>query len=476
MDHAMIVVGLGFGDEGKGTVVDTLCKEQPDGTKASFVVRFNGGAQAGHNVVTPDGRHHTFSQFGSGTFHDVPTYLSKYVHVNPLAMESEALHLEACRVKNPFRLMHVDRDALVTTPFQVAANRLRELLRGQGRHGSCGMGVGESQKDFLDRGRDWCVSVGDLSETIPALLREKLRRQQEDKAAEFSELSNTANMTIQRELDVLRDSTLVDYLVPTYRAFSKKVHIVDEDWTRAAFTLARRVVFEGAQGVLLDEDFGFHPYTTWSKTTTQNAEACLELGQQHARVTRVGVLRTFHTRHGAGPLPTEGTLSSRYVSTDHNWANEWQGSFRTGIFDMVLARYALNVCRVDCLALTHLDKCGEEVGRSMALDYCDRYFSFDKTQSGWEDVKGRTWINPPKSLNEQTQIAISLQGAHPDEYCRVERFGSRAVLDLAYMLTDLLERPLALASYGSTCNEKHVGSWQLSMPRPRPFWLEGSPI
>ena len=86
MKKAYIVTGLGFGDEGKGTIVDYLTKEKD----ASLIVKFNGGPQAAHNVHTIDGKHHTFSQFGSGSFHPgVKTYLSKYVSVDPLAMLEE---------------------------------------------------------------------------------------------------------------------------------------------------------------------------------------------------------------------------------------------------------------------------------------------------------------------------------------------------------------------------------------------------
>ena len=108
-----IVVGLGFGDECKGATVDWLCAT----TDVEAVVRFNGGPQAAHNVITPDGRHHTFAQFGSGSFHEIPTYLSKYMLVNPFNLLVEAEHLAELGVMDPMSLVYIDQDALLVTPY-----------------------------------------------------------------------------------------------------------------------------------------------------------------------------------------------------------------------------------------------------------------------------------------------------------------------------------------------------------------------
>ena len=134
---AFLVAGLGFGDEGKGSIVDYLVRRE----NARTVVRFNGGAQAAHNVVTPEGAHHTFAQFGSGSFAGAETVLSKFVMVNPPALLKEAAALKGKGVEPQ---VYVDKAALVTTPFHVAVNRIKESRRGSGRHGSCGMGIFET--------------------------------------------------------------------------------------------------------------------------------------------------------------------------------------------------------------------------------------------------------------------------------------------------------------------------------------------
>lgn len=138
--RAIIVVGLGFGDEAKGATVDHLARAIPDTTA---VVRWSGGAQAAHNVVHGP-RHHTFRQFGSASLLGVPTILRAPMMIDPTALEVEAEELRSIGVAAPFSLLTVDARSLVTTPYHVALNRAREQARGEAAHGSCGMGVGET--------------------------------------------------------------------------------------------------------------------------------------------------------------------------------------------------------------------------------------------------------------------------------------------------------------------------------------------
>ena len=128
-----IVADLGYGDAGKGTVVDWLCSHG-GAEPVHTVVRFNGGAQAAHNVVAPDGRHHTFAQFGSGTFTPgVRTHLSRFMLVDPAALAAEAAHLGSLGIRDALDRLTVDRDALLTTPYHRAANQARERARGDAK-------------------------------------------------------------------------------------------------------------------------------------------------------------------------------------------------------------------------------------------------------------------------------------------------------------------------------------------------------
>ncbi|MCB0152481.1 MAG: adenylosuccinate synthetase, partial [Caldilineaceae bacterium] len=169
MHQAILTVDLGFGDAGKGSIVDFLTRE----TAAHTVVRYTGGAQAGHRVVTdgPGAQEHVFAQFGSGTLAGAATHLSRFMLVDPLAMEAEAAHLHSLGI-DAFGRTTIDRGARIITPFQRAANRLKELARGAARHGSCGMGIGETAADALALG-ERTLRAGDLAR--PDVLVAKLR-------------------------------------------------------------------------------------------------------------------------------------------------------------------------------------------------------------------------------------------------------------------------------------------------------------
>ncbi|MFE3457324.1 adenylosuccinate synthetase [Nocardiopsis aegyptia] len=349
-DEHAIVVDLGFGDAGKGVTVDLLCARRRYGA----VVRANGGAQAAHNVVTPDGRHHTFAQFGAGTLAPggpVPTHLSRFAVVDPFALAAEARHLSALGVPDPFALVTVDRRALISTPWHQAANRARELARGADRHGSCGMGVGETMAYALAHPED-APTAGDCAH--PARLRRKLRRLAEH-LAEATGTGNTGAWQENAGQAGAEEAPNLEECVAAYAAFAQRVRLVDEDHLAHLLTAAP-VVFEGAQGVLLDEWHGFHPYTTWSTTTTANPLALLAEAGRPGQARRIGVVRTYTTRHGAGPLVTEDPVLGAVLPERHNGNHPWQGPFRVGHLDLVAHRYALAATGgVDSLVVTHAD-------------------------------------------------------------------------------------------------------------------------
>ena len=119
MKNVKIVVGANFGDEGKGLMTDYFSSISSN----SIVVRFNGGAQAGHTVVTPDDKRHVFSHFGSGTFNKVPTYLSEYFICNPTLYKKEFLELKECGIKP---MVHFAHDCMFSNPFDMLINQIVE--------------------------------------------------------------------------------------------------------------------------------------------------------------------------------------------------------------------------------------------------------------------------------------------------------------------------------------------------------------
>ena len=350
MASVVAVIGLGFGDEGKGVTVDALTRE----LSTKVVCRFNGGAQAGHNVIAPDGRHHRFAQWGSGTFAGARTHLSRYMLVNPIFAMSEARHLQSVGIADPLSLLTVDGEAIITTPFHVAANRIEETARGLSRHGSCGMGIGQTREDELAACPD-VIHARDLCS--PHDLRRKLRAVQERKRAHFA---GTARLRgAEQEWSVLEDGWLVDHVARAFAAFAERAVIVGREWFIDVLRQPGHVVFEGAQGVLLDETHGFQPHTTWTDCTFKNATRLLA-DTPDVELRRLGILRAFHTRHGDGPFPTEDSGLQDLVASDHNGHDAWQRHFRVGHFDLVLAKHALEaVGQCDGLVLTHLDKVRE---------------------------------------------------------------------------------------------------------------------
>ncbi|QSQ18876.1 adenylosuccinate synthetase [Pyxidicoccus parkwayensis] len=349
---AHLVVDLGFGDSGKGTLTDWLVRRHG----AGLVVRFNGGAQAGHNVITEDGRHHTFSQFGAGSFvPGVRTHLARSTVLHPLAMRVEARYLAERGVPDALARTTVSEHARVITPFHQAAGRLRELARGAGRHGTCGVGVGETVRDALANPAD-ALHARDLGE--PVSLARKARTAQERLRSELSEVMRAARTHphAEPELALLEDTDVASRWAQAVQTLRPRERVVGDEWLGTALREGT-TVFEGAQGVLLDEWRGFHPHTTWSTCTFDLALELLHAHGFDGEVHRLGVLRTYASRHGEGPFPTEEPALAPALPEPHNGAAGWQGRFRVGGFDAVLARYALASCGgVDSLALTHLDR------------------------------------------------------------------------------------------------------------------------
>jgi adenylosuccinate synthase len=415
-----LVVDLGHGDAGKGTVVDRLCAPRPGAAPVTAVIRFNGGAQAAHNVVTTDGRHHTFAQFGSGTFHGVPTHLSRLMLVDPLALAAEARHLAALGVPAPLFLLTVDRRAALTTPYHAAANRAREQARGAARHGSCGMGIGETAAYALAHPAD-APTAGDC--TSRTALRRKLTRLHDRLTAEHGPL----------------DAPPVDACLDAFTAFADHVTLVDESHLPGVLRRGP-AVFEGAQGVLLDEWHGFHPYTTWSTTTFDGAERLLAEAGLPRAAQRLGVVRTYTTRHGPGPLVTEDRGVADALPEAHNGHGRWQGAFRAGHFDAVAHRYALTACGgVDALAVTHLDAPARHGALRIARAY--------------RTPRGPLHHLPaahPGDLQRQQQLTERLLTARPDGW----QAPGRDPRDWTDALSEALSAPVGMESYGPTAADK----------------------
>lgn len=385
------LLGLGFGDCGKGLFTDHLCE---DGN-AHTVVRFNGGAQAGHNVVRPDGRHHTFSQFGAGSFNPgVATVLASPVVVHPTGLLAENEFLHRAGIVDAMSRLWIDARCRVTTPFHQAAGRLREWARGARAHGSCGVGVGETVRQALLH-PDTALHYGDLPHRVRTLDKlEAVRmafRQEFENAAPGHDAAGA-------ERALLEDADVAARWLNALQPCLAQSPPADRAVIAQRLTQPGRVVFEGAQGVLLDEWRGFHPHTTWSSISTQAVDAVLSDLGIGARVQHLGVLRSYMTRHGAGPLPTADAALD-VLAEPHNTDVGWQGHFRRGHPDAVLLRYALkSVGPLDGLLVSHLDALRAAPG----LRWCERY-GMDDTKTTLADLP---WQPAPDLAHQRALTAL----------------------------------------------------------------------
>lgn len=317
---ANVVIGANYGDEGKGLMTDYFAAQE----EGSVVVRFNGGCQAGHTVTTPEGKRHVFSHFGSGSLVGASTYLSRHFAVNPLLYRKERDILVTLLDRAP--VLHVDLRAPVTTPFDMLVNQLVESFRGNGRHGSCGMGFGET--------------IGRQESAFPLTVRDLLTPTslEQQLIAIRDHYLPTRCQTLGIPLDyayqefgaLLTSDSLIHSCISASQAFLEDVAL------EADASLLRRapaVVMEGAQGLLLDQAKGAFPHVTRSNTGLANAlEVAAEGGLRQLDVTYV--TRAYLTRHGAGPLRHE--LSGRpYEKVEDltNQPNPYQGTLRFAYLD-----------------------------------------------------------------------------------------------------------------------------------------------
>lgn len=337
--RAKIVLGLGFGDEGKGNTTDYLCSHKCI-TEKTIVVRFSGGQQAGHNVVKGNVQH-IFASFGSGTLAGCPTYLSEHCTFYPPNMLNE---YNTLRQKGISPQIIIHPKAMCTTPFDVAYNRWREKIM---KHGTCGIGVGATMKRNLQTTYKFYAT--DL--LYSPLMDMKLKGIKEYYLREIAKIMITnpalEQVAFKEFLDIAKEEMIyflqsLESLVVQHavRHCLRSYDVLKEfDW----------IVFEGSQGILLDMEHGLFPHVTYAHTTSKNAiEICEEIGVERRDMGIYYVTRCYQTRHGEGWMsnewfhdPGKGFSHLRNNEAETNTYNEWQKGFRAGEVDYQLLNYAI---------------------------------------------------------------------------------------------------------------------------------------
>lgn len=423
MPQITAVTDLTFGDGSKGTSVQRLVKQ----TGSTLVIRAGGGSQCAHTIISPEGQTHTFSQFGSGSFLGAKTFYGPRAYFNPMVMDIEALKLEKKGVVNPKKLFYVHEDALVTTPFHRALNRLRELSRNINIHGSCGVGIGETARIAIEypalalRVKDLLLPAGYLG-----LYYEDLIKQIWNEIKELKPLLDLKYPAVLEEVATFK--LPLPELINRTKDAIKDITVVTKKETASFLSTHDQIVAEGNQGILIDQDYGFHPYTTWSKTTSENVHLlCAEYCLPH-KIVDYGVIRTFLTRHGAGPFPTESKGLEAAFAEVHNTDNPWQRAFRFGHFDLPLMQYAIKVNKgIDGLILSHTDWLG------LTKWLCATQYE------GMLDIPVLKYPN----LIRQEEIGKQVGNAVP-----IYDLREFAPEDVGLAIQEMLETKLVMTSYG----------------------------
>lgn len=371
---AHIIVGLGFGDEAKGATVDFFARQH----KSVLNVKYSGGAQCAHTVFD-QGKPFTFAQLGAGTFAGATTYLTKDFLVS---LDNLKREYDACPVK-PAKV-HVDSSAILITPYHRALNLIHEDMvnepqRGLTSNGTCGQGIGVTKEAFLNGASIPAAHIRADHKTIVDGLT-KIREWVEYK---FSLLASQYHLNDSQRrkyyLALRKNMPSIPEYALKLASFNK------EKWLKLNFprvpsdgglefyldrveelTDKSHIVFEGGQGIWLDQTLGTMPHVTWTDVTPRNAiEMCKAYGIKY---TVVGCIRWYGTRHGNGPLMQVPCIMNEDAATQRQLAKKLladaelhqsttgpQGEFCTFFWDIAKVKEACELCEVDELAISHLD-------------------------------------------------------------------------------------------------------------------------
>ncbi|RMG65226.1 MAG: adenylosuccinate synthase [Calditrichaeota bacterium] len=404
----IVAVGAQWGDEGKGKIVDLL-SEQMD-----IVVRYQGGANAGHTVCIGD-RQYILHLIPSGILHPgVQCVIGNGVVVDPEALLEEIALLASQGIQVEGRLWISQRAHLVM-PYHKLLDQLSESRRGAQRIGTTGRGIGPAYVDKFNRRGIRIVDLLDRE-----LFEQKLRENLAEKNPILQKLYG------HQPLDA-------GEIIETYLQFDRKIDPYVRDVSRflnEAIAEGKSVLLEGAQGTLLDVDHGTYPYVTSSNPTSGGA--CTGAGIGPTKIDRVlGVMKAYTTRVGEGPFPTE--LSGEAGEFLRREGAEFGATTgrprRCGWFDAVIGRYAVRVNGIDALAITKLDVLDplpeiqvcvayryrgktltEFPGEMRILNECQPVY---RTVKGWQSPtsQARRWEDLPARARDYLRLIEDLTGA-----------------------------------------------------------------
>ncbi len=364
---AVVVVGAQWGDEGKGKIVDWLCH------RADVVVRFQGGHNAGHTLVVGNTTY-KLALLPSGVVQGKLSIIGNGVVVDPWALVEEIARIEAQGVRiTPEKLVLSDQACLIL-PFHRDLDAAREAQAGAASIGTTKRGIGPAYEDKVGRRALRVADLADAEAIAWKIERLTAHHNALRRGLELPEINVSA---LKAELAAVAPKVL-PYAQPAWRVLN------------AAFEDSKRVLFEGAQGVLLDIDHGTYPFVTSSNVVAGQAAAGSGVGPR-AITYVLGLVKAYTTRVGAGPFPTElhDAIGKKLGEIGHEFGTNTGRPRRCGWFDAVLVAQSITLSGADGIALTKLD----------VLDDFDEI----KICTGYK-LGGRTLDYFPAALKEQQAV------------------------------------------------------------------------
>ncbi|KJR47398.1 Adenylosuccinate synthetase [Desulfosporosinus sp. I2] len=373
---AVVLIGSQWGDEGKGKITDFLAE------KANVVVRYAGGNNAGHTVVV-NGEEFKFNLIPSGILYsDKTSVIGNGVVIDPKVLLTELGYLAERGIKTGKLL--ISGNAHVIMPYHCVLDGLEEEARGEHKIGTTKRGIGPCYMDKASRIGIRMIDLMDKDE-----FAEKLKRNLVEKNNLFVKVYG-------------QEALKFEDIYETYLGYAEQLRSMVTDTSLAidgSILSGGKVLFEGAQGTLLDIDHGTYPYVTSSNPIAGGA--CIGAGVGPTRIDRVvGVIKAYTTRVGEGPFPTEllDETGEKMRANGHEFGTTTGRPRRCGWFDAVIARYAVRVSGISDFAVTKLDVLtgfdtlkicvGYRVGGEIIREFPQSQKIFKQSQPVYEEMPG----------------------------------------------------------------------------------------
>lgn len=417
-----VIVGALFGDEGKGKIVDILTEQ------ADYVVRFQGGNNAGHTVKIGDEKF-VLHLLPSGILHEGKTcVIGNGVVVNPAALLAEIEELKTQNIDVDGGNLLISNIAHVIFPYHSKLDELREIKKGNRKIGTTKRGIGPAYADKVSR-----MGIRACDLLNEKLFSDKLKQNLEEKNDLLTHVYKGEPFDFNEIFDLYYDYG------QKIKPFLANVPQV----LNAAIKDKKHILFEGAQGTLLDVDFGTYPYVTSSNPTAGGA--CIGTGVAPSRIDEViGVTKAYSTRVGEGPFPTE--FGGEFADWFRQQGNEFGATTgrprRCGWFDAVLSRYSATINHFDYLAMTKLDVMDnlESIKICTAYSYNGEtctYFPGDMDMLEnctpvYEEMPG--WLEPTSHIRDYKKLPKN----------------ARAYIE---RISELIETPIKIVSVGARREE-----------------------